>query len=252
MKAKVEKYASRADYLRSILSKSTSADLLDKPNLTYSDVANANSTLFEHWNLVRKADVEKALAQPRAQAAAHASKDANSFKRFSTGEGWDESDHKELVANMTRMKKEFPAVVNNRLNSDKIAQWLLDAKHYPTYPNICLAVTTLACAGGLMLNPSAVNIPEDRYGDHIEGAYAISKVSASDLQLMTESYSPRTADESKLSANEYWKAHPELAAERHKHDRAAVAGEVFRKAESEVERFLQTQLNYQPTTTTKS
>lgn len=58
---------------------------------------------------------------------------------------------------------------------------------------------------------------------------------------MTEPYSaPPAKDESKLSADDYWAAHPELAAERHKHDRARIAREETRKAESEVERFLQT------------
>ena len=55
-----------------------------------------------------------------------------------------------------------------------------------------------------------------------------------------------------MSADDYWTAHPELAAERYKHDRAAVQREEFRKAGSEVERFLQTQLNYQPTENNKT
>jgi hypothetical protein len=63
------------------------------------------------------------------------------------------------------------------------------------------------------IEPSAVNIPEDRYGDSIEGAYQISRVSAADLKLMTTPYSaPPAKDESSLSAGEYWAAHPELAA----------------------------------------
>lgn len=69
---------------------------------------------------------------------------------------------------------------------------------------------------------------------------------------MTTPYSaPAVDDESKLSADEYWAAHPELAAERHKHERAAAQAQAVAKAESEVERFLQTQLNYRPISNNK-
>src|SRR5215469_15383221 len=160
---KVQKVEGRAEYLRHTLSKTTSAEVLDKANLTYNDIVNANSALFEYWQLTRKADVEKALGQPRGQAAAQASKDANEFRRFATGENWSEVDHRELVANMQRIKREFPSLVSNRSNSDRIAEWLLEQKRYPSYANMRLAVTTLACEGKLLLNPSAVGIPENRY-----------------------------------------------------------------------------------------
>src|SRR5215469_12667970 len=230
---KVQKVEGHAEYLRHVLSKSVAAEVLDKPHLTYGDVVNANSMLYEYWQLTRKADVDRALGQPAGQAAAQQSKDANAFRRFATGDNWSEADHRELVANMRRIKAEFPAVVNNRSNSTAIANWLLDNKRYPTYANMRLAVTTLTSEGKLLLNPSAVNIPEDRYGDSIEGAYQISRVSAADLKLMTEPHTaPPSKDESKLSADEYWAAHPELAAERYKHDRAAVQREEFCNAQA--------------------
>lgn len=49
-----------------------------------------------------------------------------------------------------------------------------------------------------------------------------------------------------MSAAAYWEAHPGLANERHKHTLAPAKAEAVRKAEGEVERFLITQLNYQP------
>ena len=79
-------------------------------------------------SIERKADVDNALAQPAGQAAAKQSKDANAFRRFATGEGWSADDHRELVENMKRIKREFPAVVSNKNNSDAIAGWLLDNK----------------------------------------------------------------------------------------------------------------------------
>ena len=241
----------RSQDLRQRLSKTLSREQIDPARIT-SDVARASSTLLEYWQLVRKPDVDNALAQPRGQAEAQRSKDANAFRRFATGVDWSEDDDRELVTNMKRIKTEFPAVVSNKSNSDAIAGFLIDNKCYPSYANLRLAVTTLACEGKLLLNPSPVSIPEDRYGDSIEGPYQLSRVSAADLKLMTTPYSaPAVDDESKLSADEYWAAHPELATERHKHDRAAVQAQVEAKAESEVERFLQTQLNYEPTSNNK-
>ena len=188
MKAK-QNFEGRAEYLRHILIKTVPAETLDKPNLTHGDIVNANSMLYEYWQLTRKADVDRALGQPAGQAAAKQSKDANAFRRFATGQGWSQEDHAQLVENMKRIKREFPAVVSNKGNSDAIAEWLLEQKRYPNYSNMRLAVTTLACEGKLLLNPSAVGIPEDRYGDSVEGAYQISRVSAADLKLMIEPYS---------------------------------------------------------------
>jgi hypothetical protein len=85
---KVQKVEGRAEYLRHVLSKTVAAEVLDKPNLTYSDVMNASSQLLELWNLTRKPDVDRALGQPAGQAAAKQSKDANAFRRFATGAGW--------------------------------------------------------------------------------------------------------------------------------------------------------------------
>ena len=162
----------RVEYLKHHLSKTLSAEAIDPSRLTYEMVMRAPSQLIEYWQCSgRKAEVDNALRQPAGQAAAQASKDAAAFKRFATGQGWSTDHHRELVENMKRIKAEFPAVVGNRSNSDAIAAWLLDNKCYPTYANMRLAVTTLACEGKFLLNPSAVGIPEDRYGDSIEGAY---------------------------------------------------------------------------------
>src|SRR5215831_2731424 len=130
MKARV-KFEGRAEYLRHVLIKTVPVETLDKANLTYNDIVNANSTLYEYWQLTRKPDLDRALGQPAGQAAAQASKDANEFRRFATGENWSEADHRELVANMQRIKREFPAVVSNKGNSDAIAEWLLEQKRYP-------------------------------------------------------------------------------------------------------------------------
>jgi hypothetical protein len=141
---KVQKSEGRAEYLRHVLSKTVAAEVLDKPHLTYGDAVNANSMLYEYWQLTRKADVDRALGQPAGQEAAKRSKEANAFRRFATGAGWCQEDHAQLVENMKRIKREFPAVVSNKDNSDAIAGWLLEQKRYPSYANMRLAVTTLA------------------------------------------------------------------------------------------------------------
>jgi len=61
---KVQRVEGRAEYLRHVLSKTVAAEVLDKPHLTYGDVVNANSMLYEYWQLTRRADVDRALGQP--------------------------------------------------------------------------------------------------------------------------------------------------------------------------------------------
>jgi hypothetical protein len=239
-----------ASYLKLHLSKTLSPEAIDPAHLTYELVMKAPSQLLLYWEAVRKADVDNALAQPRAQKAAQQTKDNAAFHKFNTGQGWKEEDQHQLVENLRRIKSEFPAVVTNPRNSNAITDYLLSNHFFPNYDYIREAITTLASSGALTLDPSAVGIPEDRYGDHVEGAYQISRVSAADLRLMTEPYRPAN-DESKMSSTEYWAAHPELAAERYKHDRAAIEREAIRRGEAEVERFLQTQLNYEPTANNK-
>jgi hypothetical protein len=245
---KVQKVEGRAEYLRHVLRKTVAAEVLDKPHLTYSDVMNASSQLLELWNLTRKPDVDRALRQPAGQAAAQQSKDAHAFRRFATGEDWSGADHRELVENMKRVKREFPAIVHNEANSHAVANWLLDNRCYPTYGNIRMAVTTLACEGKLLLNPSAVNIPEDRYGDSIEGAYQIGRVSAADLKLMTEPFRSQnehdeiramTADQ--FYASEHGRA---LREERNKHADQAIREQELRHAEAAVEFFLASNRDY--------
>jgi hypothetical protein len=77
-----------------------------------------------------------------------------------------------------------------------------------------------------------------------------SRVTAADFKLMTTPYR-RASDESTMTADQYWKAHPELAAERYNHDWAAIEREAIRRGEAEVARFLSTQLNYEPTANNK-
>jgi hypothetical protein len=195
-----------------------------------------------------RANFEKAMAQPRGQAEAQRSKDANAFRRFATGAGWSPEDHAQLVEDMKRIKREFPAVVSNKANSDVIAEWLLDQKCYPTYPNMRLAVTTLACEGKLLLNPSAVGIPEDKYGDSIEGGYQISRVSAADLKLMTKPFRPQSElDEIRaMSADQYYRSEHgrALREERNKHADQAIREQELRQAEAAVEFFLASNRDY--------
>src|SRR5215831_11992861 len=123
---KVQRVEGRAEYLRHVLSKTVAAEVLDKPHLTYGDVFNANSMLYEYWQLTRRADLDRALGQPAGREAAKRSKEANAFRRFATGEDWSGADHRELVENMKRVKREFPAIVQNEANSHAVANWLLD------------------------------------------------------------------------------------------------------------------------------
>jgi len=218
-------------------------------HLTYEEVTRQMASEEMEWHRTEnRANFEKALAQPRGQAEVQRSKDANAFRRFATGAGWSPVDHAQLVENMKRIKREFPAVVSNKANSDAIAEWLLDQKCYPTYPNMRLAVTTLASAGAVTLNPSAVGIPEDRYGDFIEGKYQISRVSAADLRLMTEPYRQQSEhDEIRaMTADQFYKSEHgrALREERNKHADPAIREKELRQAEAAVEFFLTANRDY--------
>ena len=93
--------------------------------------------------------------------------------------------------------------------------------------------------GKLYLNPPAISAEfERRYGDELYGAYQMSRVSAADLAVLTSRFVPKKQDESKLSADQYWHAHPELSEERYRPHRAAGDAESLRRAKAEVERFL--------------
>jgi hypothetical protein len=194
--------------------------------------------------------VDRALGQPAGQEAAKRSKEANAFRRFATGAGWSLENHAQLVENMKRVKREFPAIVHNEANSHAVANWLLDNRRYPTYGNIRMAVTTLACEGKLLLNPSAVGIPEDRYGDSVEGVgvYQISRVSAADLRLMTEPFRQQSEhDEIRaMTADQFYAcAHGRaLREERNRHSDNVIREKELRHAEAAVEFFLTANRDY--------
>ena len=240
----------RSEYLREKLIKQGIApEKLTVRHLTYEEVTRQMASEEMEWHRTEnRANFEKALAQPRGQAEVQRSKDANAFRRFATGAGWSPVDHAQLVENMKRIKREFPAVVSNKANSDAIAEWLLDQKCYPTYPNMRLAVTTLACEGNILLNPSAVNIPEDRYGDSIEGAYQISRVSAADLKLMTEPFRPQNEHDEirNMNADQFYKSEHgrALREERNRHSDNVIREREFRQAEAAVEFFLASNRDY--------
>ena len=100
--------------------------------------------------------------------------------------------------------------------------------------------------GKLYLNPAAISGEfEQRYGDELYGAYQMSRVSAADLAVLTSRFVPKKQDESKLSADQYWHAHPELSEERYRPHRAAGDAESLRRAKAEVERFLASKIGLQ-------
>ena len=70
-------------------------------------------------------------------------------------------------------------------------------------------------------------------------------VSAADLAVFTSRSVPKKQDESKLSADQYWHAHPELSEERYRPHRAAAYAESLRRAKAEVERFLASKIGLQ-------
>jgi hypothetical protein len=57
----------------------------------------------------------------------------------------------------------------------------------------------------------------------------MSRVSAADLAVFTSRFVPKKQDESKLSADQYWQAHPELSEERYRPHRAAGDAESLRR-----------------------
>jgi hypothetical protein len=123
----------RSEYLREKLIKQGIApEKLTVRHLTYEEVTRQITSEEMEWHRTEnRANFEKALAQPHGQAEAQRSKDANAFRRFATGAGWSAEEHAQLVENMKRIKREFPAVVWNKANSDDaIAEWLLDQKCY--------------------------------------------------------------------------------------------------------------------------
>jgi len=68
---------------------------------------------------------------------------------------------------------------------------------------------------------------------------------AADLAVFTSRFVPKKQDESKLSADQYWHAHPELSEERYRPHRAAGDAESLRRAKAEVERFLASKIGLQ-------
>jgi hypothetical protein len=107
-------------------------------------------------------------------------------------------------------------------------------------------VVDLISVGKLYLNPAAISAEfEQRYSDERYGAYQMSRVSAADLAVFTSRFVPKKQDESKLSADQYWHAHPELSEERYRPHRAAGDAESLRRAKAEVERFLASKIGLQ-------
>jgi hypothetical protein len=92
-------------------------------------------------------------------------------------------------------------------------------------------VVDLISVGKLYLNPAAISAElEQRYGDELYGAYQMSRVSAADLAVFTSRFVPKKQDGSKLSADQYWHAHPELSEEGYRPHRAAGDAESLRWA----------------------
>jgi len=108
-------------------------------------------------------------------------------------------------------------------------------------------VVDLISVGKPYLNPAAISAEfEQRYSDELYGAYQMSRVSAADLAVFTSRSVPKKQDESKLSADQYWHAHPELSEERYRPHRAAGDAESLRRAKkAEVERFLASKIGLQ-------
>jgi len=107
-------------------------------------------------------------------------------------------------------------------------------------------VVDLISVGKLYLNPAVISAEfEQRCSDERYGACQMSRVSAADLAVFTSRFVPKKQDESKLSADQYWHAHPELSEERYRPHRAAGDAESLRRAKAEVERFLASKIGLQ-------
>ena len=87
----------------------------------------------------------------------------------------------------------------------------------------------LVVAVGISAGVGAALLFRQRH-DCVEGVYQISRVSAVDLKLMTEPFHPQSEREAvaAMSADTYWKQHPELAEERFRSHRAAGDAEALR------------------------
>lgn len=112
-------------------------------------------------------------------------------------------------------------------------------------------VVDLISVGKLYLKLAGISAEfEQRYSDELHGAYQTSRVSAADLAMFTSRFVPKKQDESNLSADQYWHAHPELSEERYRPDHAAGDAESLGRAE--VKRFLASKigLQYEMTTPT--
>jgi len=169
---------------------------------------------YEWHQLENRANLEKALQPPTDKQAEI---DKVRWNKFIATRSLSAEQAQVAKDALDRLCREYPAFVNNQHNQEELSGFLVSNNQLPRWNTVLGAYLELASTGRLMLNPAAFGFEfEQRYGDELFGAYAMSRVSADDLKRMTTPFRTRQADdESKLSADEYWKAHPELARARY-------------------------------------
>jgi len=134
----------------------------------------------------------------------------------------------------------FPVVIDCSQNGDIIGKAISDRNvNFLDRGQVERLVTDLTAPGSLYLNPAALGPEyEARYGDEL--CPGNQNITAADLKKFTTPNRPQSEQqrEARVSADEYWAAHPELAGERFKRERGIGDAEALRRAKAEVTRFL--------------
>lgn len=247
------KFDNRASYLKQLLQRTLSADVIDPAELTYDLIARASSTLTEYWQLTRKAEYDAALElnpqERQRRKQINEQNKASALVQRSIKNQLSPDELAQFQRNLDQVLAYYPVFLNCDDNGAIVANAIKTRRvNFLDEAQLEALIVDLVSAGSVYLNPAALGAKyAQRYGED-ELSPGNQRISAADLRVFTTRRSQSVQDESRLSANEYWDAHPELAAERHKHSRAAVERDAIAKGQSEVARFLQTQLNYQPAT----
>jgi len=108
---------------------------------------------------------------------------------------------------MDRLCKEYPAFVNCASNQEELSEFLVSKNQLPRWDAVRDAFLDLVPTGKLILNPAALGADmEQRYGDELSGAYAMSRVSADDLRRMTMPASLQSEREAidRMNADEFY------------------------------------------------
>jgi hypothetical protein len=209
----------RADYLKDLLTgRGLPTSRLTKRELTHAEVQRMSVEEFE-WHQLENAENLRAAIELNPQERGRRKNIHENVKAAKLYNGGvTEADRKALTENIGKVMRLYPIVLDCQKNGAELIKKMKTRNaNFTKFEDVELVLVDMISAGELYLNPAALGPQfEQRYGDELFGAYAMSRVSADDLKRMTTPFRARQVDdESKLSADEYWQRHPELARARY-------------------------------------